>query len=98
MRNRDAYWAQMEKRRNSAGRLPENAFDFISIHPCEYSNEGKYSLMSPMVIIENSKMIRPAWENDYYTSLRQANKAAEIISAITEKEIGKKIEIVFCPN
>jgi hypothetical protein len=90
------YWAIKERIRAKTGKLPANSFDFVSIHPpC---NGHGYSLVSPLCLCELNGVCRPEFEQDHFITLKQAERAARIICAFAEKEIGRKIGIVYCNN
>ena len=90
MKNTIEYWKKVKNP------LPENAFDFISIHP---HWNGGYRLISPLCIVESDeKRNRPQWEQDRFHTTKQAVRAANMIAALTFKEIRKKIFVLFCPD
>ena len=99
MKTVDKYWETMESKRKD-GKLPENAFDFISIHDHSKCYDGAkryFSLISPLCIIEEAeKGNRPQFEQDRFVSLNQAYCAAKMLSALYSAEMNKKIEIVNC--
>ncbi len=62
MNHVDKHWQKMEERRTE-GRLPANAFDFISIHHCALPNPTPYSLVSPLCLVDDRLSMRPPWED-----------------------------------
>jgi hypothetical protein len=98
MKTRETYWREQEKVRTLTGQLPENAFNFISIHPHIDKNKKEYTLISPLCLCNKNGIIRPEFERDRYKTVKQAHSAARMISALSEKEINLPIEVVFCPG
>lgn len=90
MRTTIEYWKKIGNNRS------ENVHDFISIHP---HYETGFRLISPLCIVyANPNQGRPQWEQDRFNTIKKAYRAAKMIAALTEKEIGKKINVLFCPD
>lgn len=66
------YWNFSEPLRVD-GRLPEWAFDFISIHNND-RGEKPYSLLGPSKLVVNEN--RPSFERERYKTFTEAKKAA----------------------
>jgi hypothetical protein len=92
MVKREEYWKAKETIREKTGELPDNSFDFISIH----NGEKGFSLVSPLVLCNLNGVCRPEFENDRFDSLRIAYKAAKMLSALYSNELKIDIPIVYC--
>lgn len=81
--NKESYWQQLEAMRID-GKMPQWAFDFISMHPpvpMDGKLYGQYSLISPMCIIERrADMRRPRFEAHQYRTKAKAIKAARALA------------------
>lgn len=73
------YWDKMEAKRAINGRLPADAFDFVSVHGRDRF-KGKYWLVSPMMLVEARSGKRPRWEQIAFDTLHHAVTFAGLIA------------------
>lgn len=73
------YWKRMEKIREKTGKLPENCFDFISVH--YHHPENCFGFVSPMCLVDENCQ-RPEWEKDVYFGKQNALNAAKKLAEL----------------
>jgi hypothetical protein len=87
--NRDQYWARVETLRAPDYRLPNWAFDFISVHPPmvysdpwipETDRRGNWSLCSPTLLVNPVTAKRPDFEELRFARKVDAIRAAQDIA------------------
>jgi len=74
------YWKRMEAIRAKTGKLPEKAFDFISVHYCT-KGENCFCFVSPMKLVDKMGA-RPEFEKDVYYGKKNAFHAAVKLAEI----------------
>ena len=91
--NRDHYWNTVESLRSTSEprHLPDNSFDFVSIHHRE--GEG-YSLLSPMLLCTDST--RPRFEKRRFPTLAVAKRYACRLARKVRSILGKAVHVVNC--
>lgn len=89
-RSQARYWELMETVRRREGALPENAFDYISVH----FREDGYGLLSPLLFVERLAK-RPRWEGTRFPDFKSALRAARILRGLA-KLSGVQCHIVSC--
>ena len=99
----DKYWEQVETLRSSSvpHRLPEWAFDFISVHkPIVYHGESAsesagYSIMSPLCLLAQDGS-RPTFEIDRFRTKADAINMARAIATAWSKIKDITIFVACC--
>jgi hypothetical protein len=66
------YWERMDAARGADNRLPDFAFDFISIHD---HSDGTFGFCSPLCLTDATTGQRPSFENERYKTKQGAIKA-----------------------
>lgn len=98
--DRDKYWARVETLRASDYKLPDWAFDFISVHPPivysdpwipETERKGNWSLCSPMKLVHPETAKRPDFEEERFPTRALALARARALA------VGCGLFVVVCP-
>ncbi len=90
--NRDQYWSNVEALRVVG--LPANAFDFISIHE-DYVYGRGFTLLSPLLLVDNETCKRPRFENRVFPTHRDAKRfALRLVRKL--RAFGKHVHVVNC--
>lgn len=93
--NQSSYWNKMESARTKTGKLPGNAFDFISIHNNQWKEGERFSLLSPMMVVERLNGRRPWFENKQFETFESAKSYAKRLATRLRK-IGFAVHVVNC--
>lgn len=97
--NREKYWAAMEKKRwkgeEGYGRLPEGAFDFISVHSGFFEHVG---LCAPLCMTNEKTGERPRWEDKNFSTIKRALLRAKRIAIVWNGRNERQVFVVLCPE